>query len=324
MQFNSYTSDHRWYLLMVLEAKVFMALCDKLRLPSVAQAVLVAVPCLLPTSFFEGGEYAFDFCEGGSTTPLALQFVLSWIFRNWGTGCAMYWRWVHWYVVFYVWCFYGIRPLLATRWAPKLAPKGPVGAAVAFTLSMSIGLAMGMFHYPNTVLENGTGIQWAWLEMGANMVQPSLFIMSMLHVPVDMSWWGNTTLGCYIFHFYFKSHATILIEQTCTWLAAVNLAGLPQFFAVLGGCVTFTTFAGPLGHYLLISPYILWVRVSRSGWSVRSLTKRFRAAALATAASGSLVTPEKAVPSPPNEALMEKCESDTSVDSSSESEAGIP
>ena len=26
-------------------------------------------------------------------------------------------------------------------------------------------MLMGMFHYPNNVLENGTGMKWAWLEV---------------------------------------------------------------------------------------------------------------------------------------------------------------
>jgi len=199
------------------------------------------------------------------------------------------------------------------------APKGPIGASLAFVASMSIGMAMGMFHYPNTVLENGTGVQWIWLEMGANVLQPTLFIMAMMHLRVDMSWWGNTTLGCYVFHFYFKSHATMLIEQTCAWLAGLGLAGLPQFFFVLGGCAAFTTFGGPLGHYALLSPYLLWVRASRSKWLKELLMSATVVSSSAGAGATTAKVPMRHKQLPP-QGVRERSDGDTSVGSSSESE----
>ena len=63
---------------------------------------------------------------------------------------------------------------------------------------------MAMFHYPNNFLENGTGVRWAWLEIGEDFVQPALLTIGMCYLPWNMSWWGQTALGTYVFHYYFS------------------------------------------------------------------------------------------------------------------------
>ena len=63
--------------------------------------------------------------------------------------------------------------------------------AVAFSASTMIGVLMAMFHYPNNFLENGTGVGWAWLEIGADFIQPALLTIGMCYLPWNLSWWGQ-------------------------------------------------------------------------------------------------------------------------------------
>jgi amino acid adenylation domain-containing protein len=267
MKVNSYTSDHRWYLIMVLQARVYMQICETLQVPGIAQAILISVPCFLPSSVFEYKEYAFDVCENGSA-PTYVLYVFSWLARNFGTGCALYWRWVHWYTAAYVWFFHFLRPLV--RVSEKRIPRGPTWAAASLGTSMTLGVLMAMFHYPNNVLEKGTGMQWAPLEVGVDFIQPILFALGMTYLPLDMSWWGNTTLGCYAFHFFFKDSVgdlLIRIAPGMTW----DATGLLFFFVILAICLTFTTILGPIGHKLLVAPQTLPGTVMRlwrrmAGW----------------------------------------------------------
>merc|ERR1712178_103942 len=116
MQMNSYTSDHRWYLIMVLEARIFLQICEILRMPGWLQGIIISIPCFLPSSVFGGAGAAknsFDICEDAATQQY-VQYTFSWIFRNFGpagtttgvTACPMYQGWVQWYTACYVWCFH--------------------------------------------------------------------------------------------------------------------------------------------------------------------------------------------------------------------------
>jgi hypothetical protein len=90
-----------------------------------------------------------------------------------------------------------------------------------------------------------------------DMMQPLLFALAMVHCPLNLRWWGNTTLGTYCFHFYF-------LDQMARW-ATTNLANIGHWdpsgvlcvVYVIGTALVFTTFLGPLGHYILIGPTIL-------------------------------------------------------------------
>jgi hypothetical protein len=256
MQFNSYTSDHRWYLIAVLEARIILQIGEILRLPGWAQGILVSIPSFLPDAAYEGKEYAMDVCETKGA-PVPTLYFFSWLNRNWGNpepGCPFVWRWVWWYIVVYVWFYHYTRPLIK-HVSPHL-PKGPVWSAIALASSMTLGVLMAMFHYPNLVLENGTGIKWAWLEIGIDFLQPALFILGMTHFPFNLTWWGNTTLGCYAFHFYFK-------DTVGSWMMAVapalswDFTGLLMFLIALVVCISFTTILGPIGHAFLTLPVTL-------------------------------------------------------------------
>lgn len=249
MRVNSDTSDHRWYLLMVLQARIFMQIMETLRAPGWVQCLMCLLPCVLPDAAFEGKQYAFDVCENNAA-PEYVLYTFSWIFRNFGDGCAMYWRWVQWYVLFYVMSFHYLRPFV--NFGSKYLPSSRTWAAVAFGCSMMIGMLMAMFHYPNNVLENGTHLEWVWLELGVDMIQPALVVLGMSQLPFNMAWWGNTTLGCYVFHFYFKDQMglwAIAIVDALTW----DPTGLLVFFVVIGMIMLFTSLAGPCFHYLLLT-----------------------------------------------------------------------
>eukprot|EP00747_Dinoflagellata_sp_TGD_P149427 gnl/TRDRNA2_/TRDRNA2_177010_c1_seq1.p1 gnl/TRDRNA2_/TRDRNA2_177010_c1~~gnl/TRDRNA2_/TRDRNA2_177010_c1_seq1.p1 ORF type:complete len:535 (-),score=70.27 gnl/TRDRNA2_/TRDRNA2_177010_c1_seq1:194-1681(-) len=266
MQINSITSDHRWYLLMYLEARVFMAICEKVQLPAWLQVFLSVLPCCLPSKLFERNEYAFNYCKplltghptaGHSRT---LEYAFSWVFRNFGDGCPVYWRWVQWYVVFYIFSFHYIRAIV--RKFTSVCPKSATWSTIALASSMTIGVAMGLFHYPNNVLEKGTGMQWVWLEVGVGFLQPALFALGMTYVPLNLSWWGGTTLGCYVFHFYFRDHMSTVIDWASGWFAW-DPTGILSYILIVATCLAFTSTAGPLGHYFLISPQFAVNRISK-------------------------------------------------------------
>merc|ERR1712228_835919 len=67
-----------------------------------------------------------------------------------------------------------------------------------------MGAALTAFHWPFVALEDGKGWNWPLLplEVAENILQPSLLFLAMTWCPFRLSWWGNNTLGTYIFHFY--------------------------------------------------------------------------------------------------------------------------
>jgi len=270
MQRNSHTSDHRWYLLMILQTRVFMQIGEVINCPGWLQAIIYFVTCIIP---MPEGDFAFDVCESKSKAPEYVLYVFSWIFRNFGSkpgddndvaGCPMIWRWVQWYGFFYVCCYHYLRPLVAflTRLIPD-GMKTRTWAAVAFSCSQMIGLLMALFHYPNNVLEGGGSLKWAWLEFGADFIQPSLVAIGMASVPLNLAWWGNTTLGCYVFHFYFKDQAGQWAWALCDWVAW-DSTGLLVFVLIIGMCLFITSILGPAGHYFLLSPTLLYPRIKKA------------------------------------------------------------
>merc|ERR1712178_386654 len=118
MKQHSYQSDHRWYLFMVLQAIVFLQLCEwvetlgKKIWPSFTfwgwlQLIIVIVPVFaLPTS-------AGNICGKNTGASEGTQYVMSWIFRNFGNDCPVYVRWFQIYLTFYVAAFHYLRPAVA-------------------------------------------------------------------------------------------------------------------------------------------------------------------------------------------------------------------
>jgi len=259
MSTNSLTSEHRWYLLMVLQARVFMQLGEWMRLPGWLQVFVFACPCLIPSSTLKMHEHIYDICADKSISSSTL-YMASWLFRNWGSSCPAFERWMQAYGACYVWAFHYLRPFVDFVKAKTPAHmKTPTFGAIAFSTSMLLGVLMAMFHYPNNFLENGTGVRWAWLEIGVDFVQPALLTVGMCYLPWNMSWWGQTALGSYVFHYYFSDQIGLWTWQICSALAW-DVTGLLTYAAVLTTCFLFATIIGPLGHYFLISPVFLYER----------------------------------------------------------------
>jgi len=283
MQVNSFTSDHRWYLIMVLQARVFMQIGEKLHVPGWVQGILVSIPCFLPDSAFNNQGFAFNVCGLHSASPPVLYFF-SWFARSFGGNvCPLYWQWVQWYVAFYVWCFHYLRPLV--QWGTPHLPKGRTWSAVALASSMTLGVLMAMFHYPNNVLETGTGMQWAPLELGVDFLQPVLFALGMSHLTLNLSWWGNTTLGCYAFHFYFKDQMASWMMYTIVPAMAWDPTGLLMFFVALCTGLFFTTILGPIGHSFLVLPHVL-------PGKIKDWQRRYRQHVEASERSARIVQPQ--------------------------------
>merc|ERR1719443_1194831 len=99
---------------------------------------------------------------------------------------------------------------------------------------MTIGILMALYHYPNNVLENGTGVwPYAPLELGVDFLQPAFMVLAMTQLPFDLAWWGNTTLGCYCFHFYFKDTMTSTFQLIADGLAW-DSSGILVIVALVG------------------------------------------------------------------------------------------
>merc|ERR1712224_812992 len=125
-------------------------------------------------------------------------------------------------------------------------------------------------------LGNGTDTKWFWLEVAANFLQPMLLVLGMTRVPLDMKWWGNTTLGCYAFHFYFKDQMCIIIQTVCQALAW-DPTGVLLLFSIIGMCIIFTSIVGPISHFFLISPILLRCNLSsylKAIFRTKGLTRR--------------------------------------------------
>merc|ERR1711981_1004475 len=102
MNVNSYTSDHRWYLFMVFKARVYMQIMEWLRAPGWLASAVAIIPCLLPVSVYNAT--LLDVCAEG-TAPVWIQYVMAWIFRDFGNSCPVY-QYLPagcWYIAFYVW-----------------------------------------------------------------------------------------------------------------------------------------------------------------------------------------------------------------------------
>jgi hypothetical protein len=264
------TSGHRWYLLMVLQARVFLQICEKLRIPNWAQVALISMPGVIGAGSV---SHVGDACALKDTSNFT-KFILTWVFGTNGGQCAAWVRWVHSYVMIYVICFHYLRPLVE-RFAKRL-PKGPAWAASATAASMLMGTLMALYHYPNNILETGDDATWAWLELTVSLLQPMLFALGTTYWPVNLAWWGNTTLGCYVIHFYIRDRMTDMMEKLVP-LLAWEPTGLMLPIAAITLCVMFTSTIGPLGHYLLVAPQLLCpIQFTKRMWHQSSARKDTR------------------------------------------------
>jgi len=248
------TSGHRWYLLMLLQAKFFVWICNSMCLPPWLQVLLAS------WSSYIGPVFSGNVCTDDRSSYTSRYFLV-WVFD----GCWTWVRWVEWYATFYVFCFHYLRQIL--DWLTPKLPRGPVWAATATAFSMTIGLLMAMLHYPNEIIETGSDSGWGWLEILATMLQPALFALGTSYWSVNASWWGNTTLGCYMIHFCFRDRMTELMTSLSVALSG-DPTGLVLPMSIILVCFAFTSTIGPMGHYILILPQltVAWIQRQRRFW----------------------------------------------------------
>jgi hypothetical protein len=185
--------------------------------------------------------------------------VLSWVLQGGWNGygtCPILIDWIQWYALFYIAAFHFLRPCIELL-TPKL-PTGAIWGWVTLAGSVGIGLSMAAFHYPNTVLEDGTKLSNAPLEWSMSLLQPVLLACAMCHFPLDMKWWGNTTLGCYCFHFYFLPKMMHWGFENVQSIGEFDPSGFLVLLYVVGTAVAYTTLLGPVGHMVLIGPNLVW------------------------------------------------------------------
>jgi len=240
-------SAPRWYLLMLVHAKIFVRLCGCLCVPPWLQVVVSAMASWL------GAAYGAEFCINTDISP-AVKFSLAWVMDS----CYVWIRWRWWYMTFYVLCFHYLRPFVT--WGTQRIPKGTAWAVAATGASMTLGVIMALFHYPNSLLESEAGHSGtlsALLEVSVSTVQPALFVLGTSCWTLNAAWWGNTTLGCYMIHFVFRDRFTELFRYLARALAW-DFTGLLLPASIICACLAFTSTIGPLAHFVLISPQ-LWL-----------------------------------------------------------------
>merc|ERR1712045_639468 len=87
----------------------------------------------------------------------------------------------------------------------------------------------------------------------------------MVSLPLDLSWWGRTTLGAFVLHFYFNDAAATMVMSICDRLRW-DSSGLVVVAALVLLLFVYTTILGPLAHFVLLSPPLLCRRAGRR-WS---------------------------------------------------------
>jgi hypothetical protein len=179
----------------------------------------------------------------------------AWLFESGASlevGCPVYETWKFVYTAIYVWFFHYLRPVAG--YAANVLPKGPCWSAAACGLSMVLGMYMALYHYPNPFLERGEITKVIWLELTISLLQPALLVFAMTHFPIGLSWWGSTTLGTYVIHFYFRPQIGVLFKSWLNPGLTADPTGIGLLLAAGLTVLFFTTIVGPVAQRLLLLP----------------------------------------------------------------------
>jgi len=227
----------RWYLNEVVIARVFLALCHKLRIPPLLQVCASAALNLVPS--------LGNICNVEMDPTFQYVTVWLWSCEPWDYYKAFYLCW-------YVLCYHYSRPCL--KRIQELAPKGPVWGAVATSVSMILGLLLALFDYPNVWLTDGKIIFLSNVFLSPlYILQVVLFALGTVYWTVDARLWGNTTLGLYVGHLFIMNWMTYWaphLIKLCAW----DPTGLVLYFAILLVLFGLASSFGPAVHYLLTTP----------------------------------------------------------------------
>jgi len=241
MRDDSDAGHARWYLNVVVLSRVFVALCQSLRVPAVLQVLLAGSMVLVPRSG--------DVCK--MEMDPTLQYFTVWLW-----GCTPWEPYIPLYICWYTICLHCSRPCL--KMIQALAPRGPVWASVATAISMVLGLLLAQVDYPNVYLSIGivTNVRNVWLAP-LYVLQIVLFALGAVYWPVDARLWGNTTLGMYVTQIFLHDWLTYCGLQFIAWFAW-DPTGLLLYFAMLLMLFAVSSTVGPVAHYVLTTPQRLF------------------------------------------------------------------
>lgn len=245
------SSGHRWYLLMIVKARLFMALCEKLKVPAKPQILLMLIPSvmaglslLFPNAFGFWGK-GLDLCQPSMND--ALRYILVWVFGN--RECSVFVGYEQQFLLYYIIGFHYLRRAIVA--VKRYLPNDPIWPIMAIAVSMSIGTTQQMLNgsSPDSIL-----FKMALVTRQVVMIiQPALFAWGMTQLKCNMDWWGKTTLGSYVLHAYFTDRIIRFFQQLATWLAwDVTGLLLPLIIIAYAFCVM--TILGPIGNILLTLP----------------------------------------------------------------------
>eukprot|EP00931_Biecheleriopsis_adriatica_P087763 TRINITY_DN6218_c0_g1_i1.p1 TRINITY_DN6218_c0_g1~~TRINITY_DN6218_c0_g1_i1.p1 ORF type:complete len:1080 (+),score=140.11 TRINITY_DN6218_c0_g1_i1:116-3241(+) len=244
--------QHRWYLKMYLLARLYIAACQRLQLPRFAQGTLIVCYRLLEQVLVMPAVMACK-AEPGSVE----WFLREWVFetteiKEQPGSCDFRMTVTLPYMALYVFGFHYLGHVVA--YLASRVPTGPLWSAAALGASMTIGMYMTLYHYSMPLLEVGKFTNTAWLEVTASFIQPTLFAYAMISVPVRLHWWGTTTLGTYVLHFYFISSTINLFKNWVFPALETDPTGIGLLILVVAYVLLWTTVIGPMAQALFFLP----------------------------------------------------------------------
>jgi len=234
----------RWYFAVMLQAKLLLVVGSIVRIPALLLMLSMLLLWFLPDRLYPG----VDLCHPSSNlSPLQKIFFEVLFSKGMGTApfCPILDHPRTVFIFVYIAAFHMGETIL-TKVSPML-PSKPVYGAMAVAASMTIGMLMAMFDYPLKFAFRNENVftWWTLVEFLTCTLQPLLFVYGMRFVPLDMTFWGNTTLAVYVFHWVFTGVAwgfipwlSLHMQRDSTGLLIVCILLLLCFVlqTVVGGC----------------------------------------------------------------------------------------
>jgi len=227
----------------MLQAKLLLVVGSIVRIPALLLMLSMLLLWFLPDRLYPG----VDLCHPSSNLSPPQKIFFEVLFSK-GMGTAPFCNLGPSKDCLYF-CLYCCVPhgkTILTKVSPMLSSK-PVYGAMAVAASMTIGMLMAMFDYPLKFAFRNENVftSWTLVEFLTCTLQPLLFVYGMRFVPLDMTFWGNTTLAVYVFHWVFTGVAwgfipwlSLHMQRDSTGLLIVCILLLLCFVlqTVVGGC----------------------------------------------------------------------------------------
>lgn len=245
---NGYAGVHRWYLLVTITIKVSLVLFRMVRLPPLAQCLLVTLLGFVLSP--ENGCLTDDKC---ATNPDSffwkqnyrrIDFFWYAFFRGAaqdadGLYMAVFHRYYVLFMAQYFWTFHYGRKAVA--WAAGLlrarapaaggwwrALRGAALLLVVFLELLSVGVVgPQLYEYMQEDFQGTLEPQLlaVLLVFALLSAEVALLAFAIAGVPWRLKLLGSTTLGCYMIHFYF-SYPVQLVRPQYNSLASMGSGGL--------------------------------------------------------------------------------------------------